>query len=194
MQTNEICWSCKGPLNEGFFCPTCGTLRRPFALSPFKFFALPLAFNLNLNTLEERYLDLQKQFHPDKFVTKTTQEQMNALSWGGFLNDSYNKLKKPVERACLLLAEQGIHDVLEEKPTSDMMMKQFELREQLEESEQLEGLLNAVQDDIANLESGLVESFASSNFEKAKKQTLELQFLSKFTRDIKRKMRQLKIK
>lgn len=195
MSQSHICWSCKGPVTEeSFFCETCGCLLMPKKLSPFKMFGVSPQFDLNTNDLEATYLKLQSQFHPDKFVQKSVQEQMNALSWGATLNDAFDTLTHKVQLACALLELNGIHDVLSEKTTPDMMMKQFELRERIEEETDLKAFLAEVNNNITSVEISLLEAFKNANFTQAKQLTVELQFLTKFTKDIKKRIRQNKTK
>lgn len=195
MSQSHICWSCNGPVEEdSFFCDTCGCLLTPKHLSPFKMFMVNPEFNLNSKFIEDKYIELQSQFHPDKFVKKSAQEQMNALSWGSALNDAYHKLTNKVQLACAILELNDIHDILNEKTSPNMMMKQFELRERIEEENDLSAFLAEVNNNITSVELELLDAFNSANFSKAKELTVELQFLTKFTKDIKKRIRQNKTK
>lgn len=194
MSQNEICWSCKGPLKEkSFFCDTCGSVQKPFAISPFELFGVPETFSQNLKEVEKKYLELQQQFHPDKFIHQSISVQMFALSWGGQVNDVYSMLTNHIQLSVKVLEVNGSNDVLSTKPSASLMMQQFELRERLDEQDDFNMFLNEVQSMQKVCVSHLKQAHENANLEDAKNLTIELQFLTKFTMDIKRKIRQKKL-
>lgn len=164
------------------------------SIDAFTLFKVVQSFNQNLDDLETTYLQLQSQFHPDKFVGKPISEQMNALTQVSIINDAYDTLTNPIKRSCLLLELNGFEDVLNSKPDGMLMAKQFELREGLDEAKDLKSFLKQTQ----NLQNECIEklalSFENKNNNNAKDLTIELQFLTKFIQDIKKKIRQEKAK
>jgi molecular chaperone HscB len=73
------------------------------------------AYHLDLAELEERYLALSKQTHPDRFAKALPRERLEAVLRNTELNDAYKVLKQAIKRAEYLLKLEGI-DVGEEKP------------------------------------------------------------------------------
>lgn len=106
--------------------------------NPFALFDLPVAFSLDLDRLNNRYLALQKSLHPDNFAHRSTQEQRLAMQKSAEINDALQILKDPISRADSIIAlHLGCQNV-EEKTNHDMafLMQQMQWREQLEEIEQ----------------------------------------------------------
>jgi molecular chaperone HscB len=110
----------------------------------FDVFGLPPAFHLSAKELEERYLALSRELHPDRHARATPRQRVVALQRTTELNDAYKVLKHDVRRAEYLLTLHGI-DVGEEKPSSPMsdertridpalLMEVMELREALAEA------------------------------------------------------------
>lgn len=73
-------------------------------------FDLQPEFDLDLNDLSERYRNLARQVHPDRFADAGESEQRQALERSANLNEAYQTLKAPARRARYLLSLQG-HDL-----------------------------------------------------------------------------------
>ena len=111
----------------------------------FQVFGLPRAWHLDSAALEERYLLLQKETHPDRFAKALPRERLEAVVRNTELNDAYKVLKQDIKRAEYLLKLDGI-DVGEEKPQAAtgatktlvvdprLLMEVMELREGLAEA------------------------------------------------------------
>jgi molecular chaperone HscB len=95
-------------------------------------------FHLSADELEKKYLELSRQFHPDKFAKAAPRERLEAVQRTTELNDAYKVLRDPVKRAEYLLKLNGI-DVADEKGASvkappALLGEMMELNEQLAES------------------------------------------------------------
>jgi len=101
----------------------------------FELFALPSSFDLNVNELRAKYLELQRAVHPDKFANASERERLLAVQTTAQINDGFAVLKTPINRAEHLLALAGIELAHEHQTIKDPMflMEQMELREALEE-------------------------------------------------------------
>ncbi|MCW9715485.1 Fe-S protein assembly co-chaperone HscB [Avibacterium sp. 21-594] len=106
--------------------------------NPFALFDLPVAFSLDLDLLNNRYLALQKSLHPDNFAHRSTQEQRLAMQKSAEVNDALQILKDPIARADSIIALHLGNQNVEEKTSQDMafLMQQMQWREALEEIEQ----------------------------------------------------------
>ncbi len=102
----------------------------------FDLFALPCTFDLDLRALKDCYQLLQKNFHPDRYASASDCEKRLAMQHTTELNDAYSVLKDPVKRGFYLLSlhQSDGQDLSEEVSIKDpdFLMKQFELREELE--------------------------------------------------------------
>jgi len=99
----------------------------------FQLFQLPAGFDVDLTELGTRYLELQRNFHPDNFATASERDRMMAVQQAANINDAYHSLKQPLLRAEHLLALRGVKLSHEQRSFTDtaFLMQQMELREQL---------------------------------------------------------------
>ena len=107
-----------------------------FTRNHFDLFGLPRSFALDAARLDQAYRDIQAEIHPDRFAHAGEAEQRLAMQWTTRVNEAYQTLKKPFERARYLLLLQGI-DAMDPKNTAmpaDFILAQMEWREALEEA------------------------------------------------------------
>jgi molecular chaperone HscB len=100
----------------------------------FELFDLKKSFNVDENALLRAYQREISRFHPDKFLTSTESEQLQALQNTALINSAYSALKSPLNRAEYILNMEGINP-FDEKDTSmdsNFLISQIELREDLE--------------------------------------------------------------
>lgn len=100
----------------------------------FELFGLTPVFRLEREALEDAYRNIQAKIHPDRFANAAEPEQRLAMQWTARVNDAYQTLRQPFERARYLLALHGIH-ALDDRHTAmpaDFLMQQMALREQLD--------------------------------------------------------------
>lgn len=158
----------------------------------FDIFGLKPAFEVDRAALAQRYRELQREFHPDKYASKSSREQMLAMQYATRINEAHTTLKDPVQRAGYLLKLAGV-EVSPEQTTADaeFLMQQMMLREQLEEVREAAEPAAAL-DDLADEVSGLYRSeqqafagaFTDGRLEEAKNSLLKLQFLAKLQRQV----------
>lgn len=100
----------------------------------FELFELPVSYDVDLVKLQQRYMTLQKQVHPDKFANGSDQEKRLSMQQTSWLNEAQATLKNPVSRATYLLKLKGTDINLENETTMDaeFLMQQLEMRERLE--------------------------------------------------------------
>jgi molecular chaperone HscB len=151
----------------------------------FKIFGLPVNFTLDQELLADRFLDLQKQVHPDRFAAGTDQEKRLAMEWTTLLNFAKETLRLPLPRAIYLLELRGVE--LEHNPTlpPEFLMDQIDLREELASIEEGEGNLEELDSFrkkmvqvINKVQSEFKESL-NDDISKAERLVYEMQFLSK---------------
>lgn len=73
----------------------------------FEFFGLKRQLALDESSLQKRFYELTRQWHPDRFTQKSVDEQNEALEATSVLNDGYRTLRDPVKRAEYVLTEEG---------------------------------------------------------------------------------------
>jgi len=102
----------------------------------FELFGLPVGYILDSRSLAERYRELQRVVHPDRFANASDQERRLSVQGAALINEAYETLKDPVARASYLLTLHGVEMDVQNESTQDMafLMQQMELREALEEA------------------------------------------------------------
>ena len=105
-----------------------------FSQSYFELFSLPESFTIDKARLAERYRELQKVVHPDRYASGSDQERRLAMQQATFINEALQTLKNPLARGRYLLSRHGIDMDLEKESTADtaFLMEQLELREELD--------------------------------------------------------------
>ncbi|MCG9696385.1 co-chaperone HscB [Shewanella sp. Isolate11] len=101
----------------------------------FELFSLSPRYDIDTALLAERYRDLQRAVHPDKFANASEQDKRLAVQRTAQINDGYNTLKHPILRAEHMLSLKGI-DLSHESTTvkdTQFLMQQMEWRESLED-------------------------------------------------------------
>jgi len=104
-------------------------------MNHFELFGLPLQFSLDGSLLSSQFRDLQRQFHPDNFATASERDRLLAVQKAAQINDAYQVLKNPIQRAEYILLQHDVDIRSEQQTMQDPMflMEQMELREELED-------------------------------------------------------------
>jgi molecular chaperone HscB len=108
-----------------------------FSQNHFELFALPMRFGIDGERLDQAYRGIQAEIHPDKFAHAGDAEQRLSMQWSTRVNEAYQTLRKPFERARYLLQLHGV-DAMDAKNTSmpaDFLMQQMEWREALQDAQ-----------------------------------------------------------
>ena len=106
-----------------------------FSQNYFELFELQCSNKIDLKKLEKKYLNYQKEFHPDRFVNATDHEKRLSLQITSFINEAYKILKNDYLRGIYLLKIKGF-EINENNTISDpdFLMSQIDLREEAEEA------------------------------------------------------------
>jgi molecular chaperone HscB len=101
----------------------------------FAIFSLPRKLWIEMNALEQKFLQLSWKLHPDNFVNATEAERESSLRKSSELNDAYRTLKEPVARVEYLLGIEGARKEGEQKQQvpPELLEEVFELNESLDE-------------------------------------------------------------
>jgi molecular chaperone HscB len=88
-----------------------------------------------LESLQKRFYELSRNWHPDRFTRRSAAEQSEALEATAILNDGYRTLRDPVKRAEYLLAEEGfpIGEQRSKDVPPELLEEVFDLNMMLEE-------------------------------------------------------------
>jgi molecular chaperone HscB len=157
-----------------------------FKQNYFEIFQLPQVFDLDVRDLSERFLQLQKSVHPDKFVDASDREKRLSMQWATQVNEAYRILKSALPRAIYLLSLEG--EDITHNPVLDpaFLMQQIELREELEEIEltgasleTLDEFKGEVEEVMKSLETGFSNFYRDKDLAEAMQVIYKLQFMNK---------------
>jgi molecular chaperone HscB len=88
-------------------------------------------FDLDAGVIEERYRELSRKLHPDRFAKADAKARVLSLQAATALNDAYRMLRDPVKRAEYLLSLEGIEIGENEAVDPELLGEVLELRETL---------------------------------------------------------------
>jgi len=101
----------------------------------FAIFGLPRKLWIEMNALEQKFLQLSWKLHPDNFVNANETERELSLKRSSELNDAYRTLRDPVARVEYLLGLENMRKEGEHKQKAppELLEEVFELNESLDE-------------------------------------------------------------
>jgi molecular chaperone HscB len=102
-------------------------------MDAFDVLGLAPALDLDAAAIEQRYRDLQRALHPDKFVNASSSERRESLSRAVSVNEAYRLLKDELKRAELLFARLTGAKADDHQASADpeLLMEVMDLREEL---------------------------------------------------------------
>lgn len=131
----SMCWHCQSEMAGEYFCDRCVKVQ-PVSkdLDYFTCFGLPRRLTLDPQTLETKFYELSRAFHPDFYQNKSDEEQTISLGNSAMLNTAYRTLRDPIQRAEYLLdLEAGSVKDIRTTPPADLFEEILELQDTLDE-------------------------------------------------------------
>lgn len=155
---------------------------------------LPKQFDISLTGLDDRFRQLQREVHPDRFAASDDAARRASMMLATQINAAYQTLRSPLKRAIYLLELSGI-DVGAESNTAmspDFLMTQMMWREQVADARAsrdvavLERLQSEIADDIrdAYADLGLALAADANAAPDAVEGVRRLMFLEKLREEI----------
>lgn len=152
----------------------------------FELFSLPVTFPIDQTRLSATYRELQKQYHPDKFVMQNDAERLRAMQKSTEINDAYQTLKNSCLRAQYLLLLDGVDIALEQKTLqdTDFLMQQMEWRETIsafteDDEDEIEEFAQQLQLQVADLETKIALQLQNKELEATANSIRKLKFMLK---------------
>jgi len=159
----------------------------------FQIMQVPEAYEVDGAALSENYLNLQRQFHPDRFADKSAQEQRLAVQMASVVNQAHDTLRSPLLRAAYLLKLRGLDSSGENTTISDVtfLMSQMQLREQLgavssaaDPFAELDLVATEVSSQLTNLQQQFGEQYGQQTFDTAAETLIKMQFYNKLQLEV----------
>ncbi len=131
----SMCWHCQSDIGGEYFCGQCVKVQ-PLSkdIDYFTCLGLPRKLNIDAVSLEPKFYELSRAFHPDFYEGKSEMEQAVSLANSAILNQAYHTLKDPIRRVeYLLRLEAGAAKDIPGKAPADLFEAILEMQEHLEE-------------------------------------------------------------
>lgn len=159
----------------------------------FELFDLPVAFEIQQDRLDASYREIQSRVHPDRYAHSSDAERRLSMQWATRVNEAYQVLRSPLQRATYLLELHGM-DVGAESNTAmpaDFLMAQMEWREATEEAaasrsvEELDALLRRLRSEMREHYAELQQQIdVAKDYESAAQTVRRLMFLERLRSEI----------
>lgn len=122
-------------------------------MTHFELFNLPITLSVDTSGLSKKYFELQRKYHPDRFVQASDEEKEETLQLSAQVNKAFKMLKDPDETIKYVLQlKELLEDEEKYQLSPDFLMEVMELNELLEE-----GLTDSLQTNIDQLKQTIYE-------------------------------------
>jgi molecular chaperone HscB len=163
----------------------------------FELFGVPARFAQDRAELDTRWKQLQSAAHPDKFAAEGAAAQRVAMQWAVRVNEAYQRLKDPLQRAAYLCELNGAridaHSNTAMPPA--FLMQQMQWREALDDAHDA-GEVDALAAEVGRSRSQMLAQLAATidelaDWRAAAEQVRALMFVERFAQDIDRRLEAL---
>ena len=157
----------------------------------FQFFGLNQQFKIDLPVLDQAYLAIQKEVHPDRHARGSDTERRLAMQMATLANSAFQTLKNPVQRGLYLCQLHGVDAKLETNTAmpAAFLMKQMEWRENLDEQAEDLPALEALMEEVESSRQDTLLEITQAidhgkNYERAAELLRGLLFIDKFALEL----------
>jgi len=157
----------------------------------FRFFGLKQQFHIDLAALDQAYLAIQKEVHPDRHARGSETEQRLAMQMATLANTALQTLKNPIQRGLYLCQLHGVDAKLETNTAmpAAFLMKQMDWRESLDEQAEdlpaLEAMMAEVERSKADTLAEITQAIdGANNYVRAAELLRGLLFIDKFALEL----------
>ncbi|MBY0379473.1 MAG: Fe-S protein assembly co-chaperone HscB [Burkholderiales bacterium] len=128
------------------------------SLDCFSLFGISANYSIDETYLKYKYLELQKQSHPDNFVTNAELLKSLSLELSAHINNSYKTLKSPLLRAIAFLSHYGIefNSNKETELPNNFLFEQIEFHDKIESANN-----DGNYDELVQIEQEILDSQSS---------------------------------
>jgi molecular chaperone HscB len=165
--------------------------------SDFELFGLTQRFAQDRAEIDQRWKELQREAHPDRFAAEGYTAQRAALQWSVRINEAYQRLKDPLKRAAYLCELRGAAIDAENNTAmpQDFLFEQMEWREALDDAESEEAL-EAVSERVTARRKEMLDRIRQllddqGDAPAAARQVRALMFIERFAEDVESRLAQL---
>jgi molecular chaperone HscB len=163
----------------------------------FELFGLTPGFELDRSALDERWKTLQREVHPDRHATADAQSQRQAMQWSVRINEAYQRLKNPLQRAAYLCELHGTPSEAENNTAmpAEFLMQQMQWREDLDDATDLADL-ERMADEVSATRRSMLQALQTTadehhDWPALASQVRALMFVERFGSDVENRIEQL---
>ena len=160
----------------------------------FTLFDVPVRFAQDRAALDARWKALQAEVHPDRFAAQGAASQRVAMQWAVRVNEAYQRLKDPLQRAAYLCELHGAPIEAENNTAmpAAFLMQQMAWRESLDEAREL-AAVEIIDDDVTVARRRMIDGLTAVMDEQrdwpaAAAQVRALMFVERFAADVRRRL------
>ncbi|XP_003739036.1 iron-sulfur cluster co-chaperone protein HscB [Galendromus occidentalis] len=171
------CWSCNAASQE-VICSQCGKIQPPQQeVNYFKVLHQEEKFTLRAQDLQKRFRDMQRVLHPDKFANCSEKEKNFSADQSALVNQAYQVLLKPIQRATYLLQLKGI-SLAEVQLSQEFLLEMMEFNEEIDRADdsKREELLGQIAEFEELAMAELQEHFANKKLSEASESLAKLKY------------------
>lgn len=160
--------------------------------NPFAVFDLEMSFDLDQDELEKRYVELLKQYHPDRATDKEQENKFFLKSVE--INEAVTILRSDLQRANYIFEQLELaypeQQVVKNRVSFEILQSQFELRAQVEvlkaefDFEKYLEILNQAQQMENNALQQVRNSIASVDLQSLNDAIVTLKYLEKLNAEL----------
>jgi molecular chaperone HscB len=165
----------------------------------FELFEIPVQLVVDSSSLQKKFIELSRKYHPDYFATQSGEKQAEVLEISASLNKAWKTFQNPDETIKYVLRSKGL---LEEEEKFQLppgfLMEMMEINEQLAEATMdgepatitdLQSTLNNLQNEIYEPVKEIVEHYKEGvTTEKELLQVKEYYFKKKYLNRIRQQL------
>lgn len=168
------CWNCNFIYKSSLFCSKCKALQEPPEnLTYFEIIGVPKHYNVSVTEVHNKYRELQKILHPDKFGNKSEKERELSEILSSLVNKAYSTLANPLKRGMYMLELDNVQ--IPEGTTNlnpEFLMEIMEKNEEIEaaskDKEKVIQLMQENKEVLDTLSKEAAEAFSAKDIERAK--------------------------
>ena len=153
----------------------------------FRFFGLNQQFKIDLPALDQAYLAIQREVHPDRHARGSDAEQRLAMQMATFANTAFQTLKNPIQRGLYICQLHGVDAKLETNTAmpAAFLMKQMDWREKLDDQADDLPALEVLMTEVEQSKDDVIAEITlaidgAKNYERAAELLRGLLFIDKF--------------
>jgi molecular chaperone HscB len=129
------CATCDRTLESPLFCSSCRRLYPAEGLNLFELLGLPARYDIDVSEVRRKYFELMRDIHPDRLAADGGEVQQTSMRVSAQINEAYQVLLDPVQRAEYLLELAGGKAAADDKQVpQEVLVDTLELREEIDEA------------------------------------------------------------